>query len=206
MFLASLMSLLDNEFKYIFFENAIAYADTHMVEADCNADPELVGQLVYVSCPVTAVPSLKDSLDGSGLTSLLAGETKGTDLLWESEIFQWTEYDQKDNQGRNTGQKEYQGEWLTYTVNSDSFYNPYDNPPHNVGALPSNLAQKQHVVAAEGTVLVGEGYYLSESLRQQVTRDAPGPVFADHFAPGQVFARREYSVGAKGLSADELYV
>ena len=45
MFFASLMSLLDNEFKYIFFENAIAYADTHVVEADCNADPELVGQL-----------------------------------------------------------------------------------------------------------------------------------------------------------------
>ena len=62
----------------------------------------------------------------------------------------------------------YQQKWLNYTVNSDSFYDPHY---HNVGALPSNLAQKQHVVAAEGTVLVGEGYYLSESLRQQVTKE-----------------------------------
>ena len=75
MVFASLMSLLDNEFKYIFFENAIAYADNHVVQADCNADPELVGQLVYMSCPVTGLPSLKDSLGGSGLTSLLIGET-----------------------------------------------------------------------------------------------------------------------------------
>ena len=223
MFLASLMGLLDNEFKYIFFENAIAYADTHVVEADCNADPELVGQLVYMSCPVTGLPSLKDSLGGSGLTSLLAGETKGTDLLWETEILQYEEheYTEKDQSTCNYNGENYNGEnctvysysrvWSPHTINSTSFH--YKN---NVGALPSNLAQKQHVVAAEGTVLVGEGYYLSESLRQQVTREAPGPIFGDgrtgpafpaaKIGPGQYSARREYSVGAKGLSADELYV
>ena len=53
MFMAAPFILLWNEFRYVFMENAIAYADEHVVYAGCSADPALSGKLVFASCPVT---------------------------------------------------------------------------------------------------------------------------------------------------------
>ena len=159
LFLLALLILFYNEFDFIFRENAIAYADTHVTPAGCHADPTLTGQLVYVSCPVTGLPPLKGSLAGTGLDGLMVGEAEGTDLLWEAQIYQWVKHE--ENNGKHDTVS-WSREWV-----------------HNVGDLPANIAQKQHVVAATGTVLVGAGYYLSEGLRQQVTAEAPGPLFAE---------------------------
>ena len=53
MFLASLIILLDNEFEYILFGNAIAYADTHVVQAGCSADKELPERAATIFLDIT---------------------------------------------------------------------------------------------------------------------------------------------------------
>ena len=122
---------------------------------------------------MTALPSLRGSLEGSGLEGMLAGDTKGSDLLWEAEIYQWKEKCATPKCATKVPKKE----WTHHPIDSSQFEDDEKYGTQNFGAFPSNLAPKGHVVAATGTVLVGDGYYLSQALRQQITQEASKLVF-----------------------------
>lgn len=144
-----------NEFNLVKSEATADLVGTAHVIQNCEPTPDFDKKLVYASCSVTA-PELATQLPDV-LTPFIPS-FEGADLVWNLEIYQYTESKHQDCRKNNDGSKtctttySYSAGWHSNPVDSNAFHAPqYSNQGTD---FPPNLHASGSIKAPERSVIM----------------------------------------------------